>query len=56
MISKTQCQNIKVLNMANCTQEIVKEFVNGAIKYKIMTICIESEYDHLIYLITTFVH
>jgi len=56
MISKTQCQIIKVLNMANCTQEIFKEFANGTNKHKIMTICIESEYDHLIYLITTFVH
>jgi len=56
MISKTQCQNIKVLNMANCAQEIFKEFANGANKHKITTICIESKYDHLIYLIITFVH
>jgi len=47
---------IKVLNMANCAQEIFKEFANGANKHKIMTIYIESEYDHLIYLIITFVH
>jgi len=42
--------------MAICTQEIFKEFANGANKHKITTVCIESKYNHLTYLNITFVH